>query len=312
MNDFIRIGSNPPPDGAEQFDFIANDGARIRAAFFPKADARGCVVMMTGWSEFIEKYFETVRTLQEKGFSVAMLDWRGQGLSDRDSPRTANWDGYFDTLTADLRAFTEQQVRPRFGGPLILITHSMGGVPALKLLASGYDGFSRAVLSAPMTRLFSGPMNIVFSVLASIACAFGFANRDVFVRSEDAFEFEGNIFTSDRERHQRFRDLQLAEPNAAMTAPTYGWVRAAIKASSEIHSPGFFAKQKTPTLIVSAGDEKRVDGGDHQAIAASSELIGLTEIPGALHEILVERNEIRDQFFVAFDRFIAPVFSDAV
>lgn len=310
MTGFIDIADNPLPDGASVETISAPDGADLRAAFFPARSSRGTVVLVTGWSEFIEKYFETVRDLQARGFNVAMLDWRGQGLSDRTSARESEWRDYFNTLSSDLRAFTEKHVKPRFGGPYVLMTHSMGGLPALLLLAQEYGGFSRAILCAPMTRLFPEPQNKVLSFASTAACALGFARAET-ARSKDHAEvFDGNIFTSDKTRHARFRDLKLAKPEAASTTPTYGWVRDAMKASASIHAEGALSKVRIPTMIVTAGNEQQIDGADHQNIADASPNISLTTIPGALHEIMMERDSIRDLYFKAFDDFVAPLFGE--
>ncbi len=306
MTQFIDIADNPAPDGASVEEIAASDGAKLRAAYFPAKTSRGTVVLVTGWSEFIEKYFETVRDLNARGLNVAMMDWRGQGLSDRESARAAKWNGYFQTLKNDLRDFTEQHVKPRFGGPYILMTHSMGGLPGLMLLADGYEGFSRAILCAPMTRLFPDAQNKVMSFAAATACTLGFSCTET-ARSKDHSEiFDGNIFTSDKMRHARFRDLKLAEPKAASTTPTYGWVNAAMKESAALHAPGGLAGIKTPVLIISAGAEQQIDGADHKIIADASDMISLEIIPGALHEIMMERDSIRALYFKAFDEFVAP------
>src|SRR5260221_10899037 len=53
-----------------------------RSTLFPYTTLfRSCV--FTGRAEQIEKYFETVRDLRDRGFAVAMIDWRGQGHSSR-------------------------------------------------------------------------------------------------------------------------------------------------------------------------------------------------------------------------------------
>ncbi|WP_428407784.1 alpha/beta hydrolase [Hyphococcus sp.] len=306
MSRFIDIAGNPLPANASIEDIPAPDGAKLRAAFFPAEHARGTVVLVTGWSEFIEKYFETVRDLQDRRLNVAMMDWRGQGLSDRDSPRAVKWNGYFETLKEDLRHFTERYVKPRFAGPYILMTHSMGGLPGLMLLAEGYEGFSRAVLCAPMTRLFPETKNKVMAFAAAAACTLGLATTET-ARSRDHSElFEGNIFTSDKTRHSRFRDLKLAAPEATSTTPTYGWVNASMAESAKIHAPGALSGVKVPVLIVSAGNEQQIDGGDHKTIADGSDMISLEVIPGALHEIMMERDSIRALYFKAFDDFVAP------
>ncbi|MEM8935791.1 MAG: alpha/beta hydrolase [Pseudomonadota bacterium] len=308
--DFIRIPTNPIPEGGEVFDLAAPDGAPLRGAWFPKEQARGVVVLLTGWSEFIEKYVEAAADLNARGFSVAMMDWRGQGLSDRKTPRASGWRNYFDVLSDDLNAFNEQIARPRmpadgdFDNP-ILITHSMGGLPALMLMASGYDGFSRAVLSAPLTRLFPGFADHVVHGASSIACALGFAGAKPSGKDKNASGFAGNIYTADQARHERFGALKRAKPEAATESPTLGWVNAVTRASRRLHQPNFFDGLKTRILIVSAGLEQRVDLRDQGVIAAASPMIDRVVIEGALHEILVERDAVRDQFFSAFDDFIA-------
>ena len=306
MTEFIRIPSNPIPENAEAFTFEAPDGATLRGAYFPTAGARGTVVLVTGWSEFIEKYFEAVDHIRDRGFNVAMMDWRGQGLSDRESPLKTKWKNYFHLVREDLRHFTEAHVKPRFGEPVILMTHSMGGMPALMLLAGGYDGFVRAVLCAPMTSLFAQPTNAVLGAVATLASAAGMAAAPAKRGEDDSMAFEGNIFTTDPARHERFRQLQLSEPKAANTAPTFGWVNAAIKASTEIHQPGYFDRLQTPVRIVSASKEQQINGKDHETIAATSDRIEQVIIPGALHEIMMERDEIQGLYWKAFDDFVGP------
>ncbi|MEO1135248.1 MAG: alpha/beta hydrolase [Pseudomonadota bacterium] len=309
MTGFIDIPGNEPPAGASVETIAGPDGAPLRAAFFPIDQARGTVLLLTGWSEFIEKYIETVHDLQARGFNVAMMDWRGQGLSDRQAVRECKWQGYFRILSDDLAHFFENHVKPRFDGPYILMTHSMGGMPALMLLSTGYEGFSRAVLSAPLTKLFPDPQDAILRAVANAASNLGLARSETARGRDHADVFEGNIFTSDKRRHAMFRDLKLAEPKAASASPTYGWVNAAFKASKAIHAPGALTGIKVPVLIISAGGEKQIDGADHHTIADASDMVSCTLIPGALHEIMMERDSIRDQFFKAFDDFVAPVFA---
>ena len=173
----------------------------------------------------------------------------------------------------------------------------MGGMPALLLLATGYEGFERAVLCAPMTRLFREPMNTLTGFGANAACLFGLDGVEVARGEDDSESFDGNMFTTDPQRHERFRQLKIAEPKAALSSPTYGWVREAMRASAELHKADFFKDLKTPVRIITAGEEKRVDASDHALMAAASTLIDQVTIPGALHEIMMERDEIQDVFW---------------
>ena len=304
MADFIRVDHNPTPISASLEILTAPDGAKIRAAFFPADNPSGSILLLTGWSEFIEKYFEVVDDLRARNLSVAMMDWRGQGRSDREMARACGWRGYFNQLRDDMRWFAHEHVRRRFDAPLYLMTHSMGGLPALMLLASGETTFSRAVLCAPMTQLFPSALTPIYSAVASAASALGLSRMNATRKSDEALKFEGNMFSTDEARHGRFRDLQIAAPDAALYSPTFGWLNDALKAGAEIHQPGYFENLRTPVRIISAGAERRIDGADHPTIAARHSLIESVEIPGALHEIMMERDEIRAAYWRAFDEFI--------
>ncbi|MBW2643739.1 MAG: alpha/beta hydrolase, partial [Deltaproteobacteria bacterium] len=62
-----------------------SDNQRIRYGIWHshKEEKRGSVILLNGRKEFMEKYAETIRELNQRGFNVYSLDWRGQGLSSR-------------------------------------------------------------------------------------------------------------------------------------------------------------------------------------------------------------------------------------
>ena len=80
----VSIPANPVPESVVSGTIKTPDGAELRfARWAPPAERKGTVCVFTGRSEQIEKYFETVRDLRDRGFAVAMIDWRGQGHSSR-------------------------------------------------------------------------------------------------------------------------------------------------------------------------------------------------------------------------------------
>lgn len=316
--DFIRIPQNPAPPRGEAFYFNAPngpkdagpEGARLRGAYFPAETPRGNVVLLSGRCEFIEKYFEVIEDLRARGLNVATMDWRGQGLSARALPDSLR--GHIDdfkTYTDDLRLFIETEAAPRFSdGPRLVMTHSMGGLPALRLLGEGYDFFDRAVLCAPMTRLAMPPALQLFARTASSAMtAAGAGGMAIAGVKEDSRAFEGNALTSDPLRHERFRLLQEAEPQACIAAPTYGWLNAAMNAMDDICKPGRLQDLKTPVLIISAENDRLVNSQTHQSLAEAYDLIEAVTVNEALHEILMERDVFRKEYWAHFDRFTAPV-----
>ena len=184
------------------------------------------------------------------------------------------------------------------------MTHSMGGPPGLQLFADGDDQFKCAVLCAPMTRLFDDPIKrVLVRWIAGSVSTLGGSRQSVFGVKEDSMDFKGNALTSDKTRHNRFRDIQLAAPNAMIREPTYGWLRAAFACMDDLHKPDRFAALKTPTLIVSAEDDRLVSPLDHHLLARQSPLIECITVKNALHEIMMEADEYRNQYWQAFDDF---------
>lgn len=312
MPEFIVVPDNPPPPGAKVFDFAGADGGRLRGAIFPTPSARATVVVMAGRVEFIEKYFEVVGDLNQRGFTVAMMDWRGQGLSERQLPDPLK--GHiadFAIYRSDLQRFVEEIATRKVVAPLILMTHSMGGAPGLQLLANGYDQFRAAVLCAPMTRFHASPLRLaIVGLMARIACTLGRADRNVIGIEEHSLKFEGNVLTSDRRRHERFRLLQERAPQAIIREPTYGWLKAAVVAIDDLHRPDRFRDLKTPVLIVSAENDQLVDSGDHERLAARSPFIKRVVVKGAFHEIMMESDALRAAYWREFDAFIEPLLAD--
>jgi lysophospholipase len=153
----VSISEAPVPDHGKAEWFSGADGATLRAAFFsPKGDARGSVVVSPGRSEPIEKYFEVVQDLLDRGFVVLVHDWRGQGLSHRALPdrlkgHAAGFKEFLGDYQALLAAF-----ETRLPKPWIALGHSMGGCLTMLALATGESRFAAAVLSAPMLGLNTG------------------------------------------------------------------------------------------------------------------------------------------------------------
>ena len=134
---FVLIPGNPPPQGAEIVWFKGSAGRNLRACVAPalsKSDPRGTVIVCPGRTEFIEKYFEVGRELQAMGFAVVILDWPGQGLSERllDDTKKGHIDR-FETFMGALRNGLDT-LAGRLPRPYVSLAHSMGGAIALAAL----------------------------------------------------------------------------------------------------------------------------------------------------------------------------------
>src|SRR5271157_5872473 len=110
---------NPVPPGALEEDIHAADGVRLRTVrWAAPAKPRGTVAILGGRAEFIEKYFEIAGDLLSRGFAVAIMDWRGQGGSER--PLRNARKGHVDDFShygRDLDAFVVSVLEPHCPRP---------------------------------------------------------------------------------------------------------------------------------------------------------------------------------------------------
>ena len=69
--------------GGQAFFYEINEEDQLRIAFWNMESTKGTIILQSGRTEFIEKYYEVIEEFVSRGFAVAMMDWRGQGLSSR-------------------------------------------------------------------------------------------------------------------------------------------------------------------------------------------------------------------------------------
>jgi len=311
----ISIPANPVPEDAVSGMLKTRDGVAVRfARWAPPPGRKGTVCLFPGRAEVIEKYFETVRDLRTRGFAVAMIDWRGQGLSGRALRNSRK--GYvrsFNEYTIDLETFINEVVLPDCPPPFFALAHSMGATILLRAAHQGHRWFDRMVLLAPMIALPGMRRSLTTRVGVKAMRLVGLGGA--YVPGGDATvmmqrPFIGNLLTSDPVRYARNVAVLEAEPELAVGWPTVAWADSAFKVIGEFAEPGYPAKIRQPILVVAAGQDQIVSTPaiDEFAIRlrAGRHLI----VAGARHELLMEQDRFRMQVLAAFDAFVpgSPMF----
>jgi lysophospholipase len=305
----ISIPANPVPDDVVTGMLKTPDGVSLRfARFAPPGGRRGTVCILPGRTEWIEKYFETVRDLRSRGFAVAILDWRGQGLSDRAlGDRHKGHVGSFAEFDIDLETFMNEVVLPDCPPPIFALAHSMGATVLIRAVYRGQRWFDRMVLSAPMLGIaFLNSMTIAGMIVRAMRFG-GFGSMYVPGRYPGVLDlrpFVGNILTTDPVRFARNAAVLEAEPALGLGGPTVAWCDAAFRAMRAIADPTYPARIRQPILIVGAGRDAIASNQAIEDFAtllrAGSHLV----INGAQHELLMEQDRFRTQFWAAFDAFV--------
>ena len=309
----VSLARNPIPSGAVVGTFAGFDGTILRYARWDatRGPRRGTCCVFTGRGEFIEKYFEVIADLRRRGYAVAMHDWRGQGASARVlANRRKGHVRRFAEYDADLTRFMKDVVLPDCPPPYIALAHSMGGNILLRNATIQGSWFDRMVLTAPMLALADEKVPVPQPLARFFARALGhgptghcyvFGGSDT---PEETKSFEGNALTSDPERFERNKQIVEMAPDLGLGSPTIAWLRAAYQSCNDVMRPEFSLRVRVPLLLVAAGQDRIVSSSATEALASRLKIGARVVIGGARHEILQERDEIRQRFWAAFDAYL--------
>ncbi|MBV8394589.1 MAG: alpha/beta hydrolase [Alphaproteobacteria bacterium] len=297
---------------ADRWAYLASGGTRLRYALWNgPAEPRGTVLVLPGRTEFIEKYAtEVVGELIDRGFAVAAFDWRGQGLSDRPLPdRDKGHIDRFETYIADLHLFLDTVLTPWAKPPVLGLAHSMGGHLFLRTLSiHGATPFAGALVSSPMMGLTrQGLLRAAILVMPSLLAIDTRYLPGFGPVTPASHKFDGNVVTHDERRFRFTEQWFAADPRLSEGGPTIGWARQALKSMAAALAPGVLERIDLPISIVSAGADTLVDIAAHKPVAARIASARHITIEGAKHEVMMEIDPLRAQFWGAFDRFTKEV-----
>jgi lysophospholipase len=277
--------------------FTGVNGLTIRTMSFERASERAAVVILPGRSEPVLKYCELVYDLRTLPVSIHLIDHRGQGFSDRMLPDSQK--GYVDEFsdyTDDVETFVTQLKAAHAGRRIFMLAHSMGGAMATLLAERSPDLIEAMVLSSPMEEVNTDPYweSVALGYATSLVVIGKGAEYAPGKGPYDPNEaFEGNTVTHSRERFAMTKQVVAEHPELAIGGPTARWVKEAIEGT--ISARTFAWQLKTPTLLLQAGDDKIVKlGGQDWVCARASDCSKIT-LAGGSHELLMEKDPIRDR-----------------
>jgi len=120
-------------EGSWEDEWIEGSGVRLYAPVFSAGEGKPTVVFIPGTSVYALCYVELLYGLQRAGINVVGFDPRGQGRSGGE-----RGDYTIMEHVADARAAIAYS-RKRFGGPVLVMGSSQGGIEAFYLAAAGED-----------------------------------------------------------------------------------------------------------------------------------------------------------------------------
>ncbi len=306
--EIVQPGGRPLPAALEprlKLYYVNHGDVRLRVmlACAARDTPRGSIIFSPGRTEFIEKYFETITDFIERGFNVLMFDPRGQGLSDRlVADKLKSYVGDFQEYADDFGYILEEfsSLLPK---PHIAVGHSMGGTIVLQSVITGTINPDAIICSAPMLGLFDLDTPLIRLVISTLSYL-GLAKKNLPFRPQRnglPVPFSQNKLTSDKDRYRIWASYFQTTPRIRLGPPTYGWIRAALASIAYLQRNA--DKLRVPSLMLAAGADPIVDPASIQKFAEKSGG-DYHVIPGALHELFLEKEDYRAQAFGYIDAFL--------
>ncbi|EJW10663.1 Lysophospholipase L2 [Rhodovulum sp. PH10] len=305
----VSIPANPAPPEASCGALKTPDGVTLRVArWAPPPGRKGTVCLFQDRGDFIEKHFELVADLRRRGFAVATIDFRGQGLSQRRlrDPRKGHVRRFSDYLT-DLETFVKEVLLPDCPPPYFALGLGMGGTVLIESAARGHRWFDRVVATAPLIDLAHRPLRGAGGTILRAMRLAGLGGRYVPGGGGEplaAAPFADNPLTSDAVRFARTAAVLAEEPALGVGAPTVAWADSAFRTMAAMRAPSYAARLRQPMLLIAAGADTIASTAAIETfgigLRAGSHLI----VPGARHDLPMEQDRFRELFLAAFDAFV--------
>ena len=194
--------------------------------------------------------------------------------------------------------------------PLKLFSHSMGG--AIGVIAAAWEPtlFHKVILSSPMIKPLTGGVPWPLTVLIAHAECF-WGKEESYVLGQKPYDgtdtFQTSAGTSEP-KFIRYNDLRKEKQFLQTCAPSYGWLKAAIKMSWYLRYHGW-KKLRSPLLIFQAEKDDFISVRALQKFAAKIRKRGVAPceyvyMPGTKHEIYCGGDETMEVYWDKIEKFL--------
>lgn len=277
--------------------FIGADDTRIETASLPHPNASTSITISPGRAESFIKYKELAYNLYQNGFSVFLLDHRGQGFSERLTlDRQLGYVDEFDFYVDDLKQFHELCGLIHPHEQSVLLCHSMGGCIGLNYLSVYPSDFSKAVMCSPLLGFHTPVPDFIAKRWVKSFIAFNqFWGREASyffgLGDYQAAPFAHNKLTHSRVRYDLFRQEYEKNPEVKLGGATYEWIQQCDLAIKQLFER--VESISTPVLLLQAQQDNVVSNSAQCDFSLRCPSIKQVQIDNARHEILFEEDHTR-------------------
>ena len=288
--------------------FPSFDGLTINYEYFLSKDAKANIVIVHGLSEFIKKYYEVVNFFLCQNFNVFIYDQRGHGYSGRQVEDFGLIHvNHFSEYVKDLDWFINKVVLAENSLPLYIYSHSMGGAITALYLQENHEKVDKAIFSSPMVcpYMHGAPKFFIKNIVNKDGKKNGF---DTPFRFSQRFKPNASFKLSSDLSYQRFLtnlNTRINDNHYQNSQITNRWIEQALSVENLILKEKINKKIKTPTLILSAENDKIVLIKPQITFAKMLKNSTFVTIPNAKHTIFTGTDSVMSVYFDTIAKFIS-------
>jgi lysophospholipase len=299
------------PAGWKWGTLVNGDGAHLRYGWSdPVGTTRGVIVVAPSFQAPTEQYFETARDFSSDGFSVWILDRRGQGGSER-WPRAGNRAFLMGGLkeVRDLRQFTNLAVARYPHTPAYLVGESLGGLVGLRLLHDSPGLFTAAAFSSPgIDFQTNGVPKILYRALTATTCALRLCER--YAVTQHDWEFDANAggptdpAKDDPERALAAQARLLTHPELREGGATNGFVKTLLEEADTEEREDWPERITTPVLFGYTPTDKIARADIIQSVCRRMPHCTLARFETSGHALFSDADSTRRPWILQLESFL--------
>lgn len=307
--EYLKGKLTPAPDGWRYETFYPQENVNLRTGLIEHANSKGLVIVVPGFTGTIEMVMREIDQLYAAGFSVAAIEYRGQGASWR--PLSHPEKGYVEDyaiLAADLAKFAHSINQDN--QPLYFYSISMGAHITIRMALEHDVDVAAYSFIVPMVKINTGEFSYSLTQkIASIASAVGLG--ELYAPGQSAWPGDGSpgdgspgddyVFgaatgcNANPDLAQSQSALFAERPELRTSGTTLGWLKATMASTDYILGTPNKARLNNPVKLFTAGIDELVDTPAAQQFCQSLSDCELVHKPQSRHCITREDMAVYDE-----------------
>lgn len=321
--------------------FIGADGIEIVYDYIPGKDAKKALVISHGTGESSIRYAEVVYDLLQNGYphAIFVTNHRGHGYSQRLLGDNKNWNPKWDVHKVQQKEILEYRkihvedfndyvkdfaqlvgiVKKEYKFEKVMaLGHSLGGGVVARYAELHPDSLEKMALSSPMmaihgamgkdnTDYLGKSLIFTYDTFSHTGYTFGGAKFNRFLTKYDTNIHSLNNYTTSYNRFYMKKYINQEFPETSLGSLTWGFMDAIYEGAEKIRDDA--EKIQTPALILQSEYDNYVHPSGQNYVCkvmnkTKAGLCKLIPIPAAKHELLLERDRVRNQVMDIFWEYL--------